>query len=280
MQTTPLRVVLASILLAAAAPAGAARLEGVDVSPKTVTAGDSVVVTIVLDRPGAQPTLRTLGETQALHIPAQPIAMFDRATWTKQYTTSHFTDQTRSVQIRADWGGRSRVVHLTVLPAGAPAPSVSRPTVQREYVFDSPQEVERLVRHARRNGFRFRASVLPGHLGRCDLSLTRVTPVVPPLQLFVAPPPCHATFFQGRRLASGWSLARAAFEGGPGVYDRQHSITWRWIKSPDQQHGPGDSSLAIVAEEAMPSDYVELVEVVLVGPGGRDWRQAFDRSRR
>lgn len=271
-------------LTAGAAPA--TQLHGVDVSPKTVTAGDSVVITIILDQPGAHVTLRTLGDTDALHIPAQPIPIFDAPSWTKEYTTSHFTDQSRSVQIRADFGGRSRDVLLHVLPAGMdPDPSPPDPpsTGDTEHVIDSPQEVSDLVRYAEQRGFRFRSSVLPGNTGECALSLSprvRLAPKSPIWPVMAPPPRCQVIYFEGSRLADGWTLKEAYFEGGPGAYGREHGITWKWIKSPGMQHGEGDANFAILTEEAVPHDYLDLVKVVLRGPAGRDWRPAFDDAGR
>lgn len=278
---------LAIALIPIPAAAQQPRLEGVDVSPKQVTAGDKVVITITLDRPGGQPTLRTLGETQALHIPAQPIAMYDKVTWSKEYTTSHFTDQSRQVQIRADWGGRSQTVMLRVMPAAAPPPPPPppppAPTSYSEYVFDSPSEVSQLVAYAKQKGFRFTATLRGGDRGDCDLNYAprvRMTPVPARGPVMASPPRCQVAFFERRRLARHWSLEDAEFTRGPGRYGQGHSIRFRWIKSPAVQHGDGDASFAILTEDALPNDFIDLSKVVLRGPAGRNWHQAFDQSRR
>lgn len=275
---------LAIALIPIPVAAQQARLEGVDVSPKQVTAGSKVVVTITLDRPGAQPTLRTLGDPQALHIPPQPIAMYDKVTWSKQYTTGHFTDQSRQVQIRADWGGRARTVTLRVMPASAPAPPPpAAPTSFSDYVFDTPSEVSQLVAYARQKRFRFTATVRRGDRGACDLDFAprvRMTPLPPIGPLTELPPRCQVTFFEARRLAQYWSLKEVEFSGGPGDYGGGHGIRFRWIKAPHVQHGDGDASFAILTEDALPNDYIDLSKVVLRGPSGRSWRQAFDGARR
>ncbi len=258
---------IAALLLVSQARAAA--LKDVHVEPSEVVGGQPINVTVSLDTTGvAHPTIRS-SFPQIVPIANQTVAIVNRSYATVQFSTN-VVEQAVDVAITATLGRRSVSKVVRVLP-----PTYSTDVELRIQANQMPY----LLKYARERGFRFTATRTLSNTRSCRVDASArdglLLEVVRPrtfsnVQEEVGA--CAFVLFDGRLLAEGFT-----FVANEMAISRSRSaigVRWNYLEGPQDGR---DMRMVIAAENRDPTvaEAVVIREIVLRGPAGSKWEDAF-----
>ncbi len=240
-------------------------LKDIHIEPSSVLGGEPIEVTVSLTNTGvAHPVVRS-ALPNIVPITSQTIAIVNKSHATRQFSTNQVT-QPQPVVIVATLGTKSVSKVVTVLP---PEPG------ERHKI--GPRQMSFLLKHAKANGFRFSATKILRDTVDCrivgnaryGLALEVIRPKAPSIVDTVGA--CQFLLFGDRNLAQGFSFDNTA---SPLRRTNALGASWRYVQSP--QSG-ASMTMTLTAENKDPyvKAPVALREIVITGPSGSKWEDAF-----